>query len=197
MCRDLSRGSHGMIRLVIRATAGLASRARAAFYRLLGVEIEGLGVLRRVSIPRHWASIRLGPQVGLDDFVVLLCSGTEKPSKLVIGRGTYINRFTMVDVTDSLVIGQHCMIGPHCYLTDHDHGFAPATQRDRQPFVSAPVVIGNNVWIGAGAAVLKGVTIGDGAVIGAGAVVTHDVAAGAVAAGVPARSRVALGRRIA
>jgi acetyltransferase-like isoleucine patch superfamily enzyme len=89
------------------------------------------------------------------------------------------------------------MIGPHCYLTDHDHGFAPATQRDRQPFVSAPVVIGNNVWIGAGAAVLKGVTIGDGAVIGAGAVVTHDVAAGAVAAGVPARSRVALGRRIA
>jgi acetyltransferase-like isoleucine patch superfamily enzyme len=45
--------------------------------------------------------------------------------------------------------------------------------------------------------VLKGVTIGDGAVIGAGAVVTHDVAAGAVAAGVPARSHVALGRRIA
>lgn len=177
------------MRLLMRAAAGLASRARNAFYRLLGVEIEGYGVLRRISIPRHWTSIRLEARTGLDDFVVLLCSGVEKPGKLVIGEGTYINRFTMIDVSESLTIGRGCMIGPHCYLTDHDHGSDPSIRRDTQPFVSAPVVIGNNVWIGAGAAVLKGVTIGDGAIIGAGAVVTNDVAAGAIAAGIPARSR--------
>lgn len=178
-----------MIRLAFRLTAALTSRARNLFYGLLGVEIQGYGVLKRISIPRHWSSIRLERGVGLDDFVVLLCSGTETPGKLVIGEGTYINRFTMIDAAECLVIGRDCMIGPHCYLTDHDHGHDPAAVRAKQPFVSARVVIGNNVWIGAGAVVLKGVTIGDGATVGAGAVVTHDIAAGTVAAGVPARGR--------
>jgi acetyltransferase-like isoleucine patch superfamily enzyme len=178
-----------MMQLLLRAIAGLSSRARYIFYRLLGVEIQGYGALRRISIPRHWSSIRIGAGAGLDDFVVLLCSGAERPGKLVIGQGTYINRFTMIDVTESVTIGRECMIGPQCYLTDHDHGFDPSIRRDKQAFVSAPVVVGDNVWIGAGAAVLKGVTIGDGAIIGAGAVVTHDVPAGAVAAGIPARIR--------
>lgn len=94
----------------------------------------------------------------------------------------------MIDVAERLTIGRGCIIGPSCYLTDHDHGYDPAQPRDRQPF-SDPVAIGDNVWIGAGVAVLKGVTIGDGPIIGAGAVVTHGVAAGEVAACVPARMR--------
>lgn len=52
---------------------------------------------------------------------------------------------------------------------------------------SAPVVIGDGVWIGARATILKGVTIGDGAVVAAGAVVTRDVPAHSLVAGVPAR----------
>jgi len=52
---------------------------------------------------------------------------------------------------------------------------------------SAPITIGDDVWIGAGARVLKGVTIGEGAVIGAGSIVTHDIAPYTVAAGNPAR----------
>ncbi len=60
--------------------------------------------------------------------------------------------------------------------------------RDGSPQASvAPVRIGDHVWIGTRAVVLKGVTIGDGAVIAAGAVVTADVPTGAVVAGVPAR----------
>ena len=50
------------------------------------------------------------------------------------------------------------------------------------------IVIGDDVWIGAGAIVLPGVTIGEGAIIGAGAVVTKDVPAGETYVGVPARS---------
>ncbi len=52
---------------------------------------------------------------------------------------------------------------------------------------AAPVVIGDRVWVGTRAVVLKGVTIGDGAVVAAGAVVSKDVPAGAVVAGIPAR----------
>ncbi|MEI6212126.1 MAG: DapH/DapD/GlmU-related protein [bacterium] len=57
----------------------------------------------------------------------------------------------------------------------------------RQPGVSAPIILGCNVWLGVRVIVLKGVTIGDNAVIGAGSVVTHDIPANSLAAGVPAR----------
>jgi acetyltransferase-like isoleucine patch superfamily enzyme len=79
------------------------------------------------------------------------------------------------------------MIGPFCYITDHDHGHDAGRLVSEQPLVSAPVRIGNDVWIGAGAIILKGVTIGDGAIVGAGAVVTGDVPAGTKVIGVPAR----------
>jgi maltose O-acetyltransferase len=53
--------------------------------------------------------------------------------------------------------------------------------------VTKPIKIGNNVWIGAKATILKGVTIGDGAIIGANAVVTKDLLANGVAVGNPAK----------
>jgi maltose O-acetyltransferase len=62
------------------------------------------------------------------------------------------------------------------------------SHKPQQPLVSSAIRIGDNVWIGAGAIILKGVTIGDGAVIGAGAVVTHSVSPDAKVAGVPART---------
>jgi acetyltransferase-like isoleucine patch superfamily enzyme len=60
---------------------------------------------------------------------------------------------------------------------------------NRPPLKASPVVIGDDVWIGFNAVVLKGVTVGDGAVIDPGSVVIHDVAAGATVAGNPARPR--------
>jgi acetyltransferase-like isoleucine patch superfamily enzyme len=175
------------LHFLLRLNLGLRSRSRNVWFRALGVRLEGYVWLRRVSIPRNWSDISIESRAALDDGVVLLCSGPPKSGKLVIRQGAYINRFTMFDACESIEVGRNCMIGPHCYITDHDHGHAPGCLVSEQPLVSESVRIGDNVWIGAGAIVLKGVTIGSEAVIGAAAVVTGDVPAGAKFVGVPAR----------
>jgi len=98
--------------------------------------------------------------------------------KLSIGTGTYLNRNTEVIAWKEVSIGRDCMIGWDVLIMDTDQHPIPGRGLDNRP-----VRIGDRVWIGARAMVLKGVTIGDGAVVGAGAVVTHDVPAGAVVTG--------------
>jgi acetyltransferase-like isoleucine patch superfamily enzyme len=179
----VSNPLHGLVRL----HRALGSRARNLGYRLLGVRFTGYAWLRRISIPRQWSDISIERGVALDDGVVLLCSGPAQHNKLVIRSGTYVNRNTILDAHQRLEIGSRCMIGPACYLTDGDHGMSPAGPIAAQPMQSAPVVLEDDVWLGAGVIVLSGVRIGRGAVVGAGAVVTRDVPAGAKVAGVPAR----------
>ena len=180
------------LHVIVRLGSGLASRFRNIWFRALGVRIDGYVWIRRLSIPRNWSDITLEGRCALDDGVVLLCSGTPMGHKLVIRRGSYVNRYSIIDVSHGLEIGENCMIGPYCYLTDHDHAHLPGRLIHDQPLRAAPVRIGSDVWLGAGVIVLKGVTIGDNAVVGAGAVVTNDVPAGAKVAGVPAR---VIGRR--
>jgi acetyltransferase-like isoleucine patch superfamily enzyme/ubiquinone/menaquinone biosynthesis C-methylase UbiE len=84
-------------------------------------------------------------------------------------------------------IGRRALIGSGVEIFDCDfHTLEPALRRSGTA-PSAAVVIGDDVWIGANAMVLKGVTIGDGAVVAAGSVVTRPVPAGGVVAGIPAR----------
>jgi acetyltransferase-like isoleucine patch superfamily enzyme len=177
--------------LFLRYPASVASRARGAWFRLLGVRFAGRIDLRRISIPRNPWDISLGA-CALDDGVVLLTTGGRRDEaqggpRIVIGSGVYINRWTMLDASEKIEIADGVMIGPHCYITDHDHGTAQAGSVGAQPLVSAPTRVCKNAWLGAHVSVLKGVTIGEGAVVGAGAVVTRDVPAGAIAAGVPAK----------
>jgi maltose O-acetyltransferase len=79
------------------------------------------------------------------------------------------------------------MMGPEVLIYTANHGMEPGVPMRLQPLHSAPVRIGNDVWIGARCILLPGVTIHDGAVVAAGAVVTRDVPANAIAGGVPAR----------
>jgi len=108
--------------------------------------------------------------------------------RLVIGAGTYVNRFTMFDASDSIQVGRNCLVGPYCYITDHDHGHQLGHQIREQELVGDHVIIGEGVWIGAGVIILKGVSVGDGAVVAAGSVVTQSIRANARVAGVPARA---------
>ena len=176
-----------MLALMIRIWAALTSRARNVWYRLLGVELQGYGGLRRISIPRLWRDIVIERDVGLDDGAVLLCSGKPRRGKILIRSGTYINRYTMLDAHEHVEIGAHCLIGPHCYITDGDHGMKRGALVSQQPIQTAPVVIEDEVWLGAGVIVLKGVRIGKGAVVGAGSVVAGNIEPFTIAVGTPAR----------
>jgi maltose O-acetyltransferase len=159
-------------------------RLRIARLRLVGMQIGRRCWIRRIRVPRNPWDIAIGDEVALDDDVVLLTTGlrTSQP-RLSIGNGTYVNRFTMFDASDRIVLGRDCLIGPFCYITDHDHALTP-----HRGLVGAPVTIGDQVWIGAGAIILKGISIGSGAIIGAGSVLTHSVAPYTKVAGTPART---------
>ena len=175
-----------LLQALHRAALGMASRLRNLYYRALGVRLGGYVWMRRISIPRCWSDITIGAGVALDDGVCLVIGGQPKPDKLVIGAGTYINRYTILDAHEHLQIGLRVMIGPHCYITDADHGTAGHASVQAQTMQHGPVLIGDDAWLGAHVTVLPGIRIGKGAIVGAGAVVTRDVPALAIVAGVPA-----------
>ena len=103
-----------------------------------------------------------------------------------VGARTFANfGFTVLDCAP-VTIGDDVQIGPHVQLLAATHPVEPGPRRDKWES-AAPIVIGDNVWLGGGVIVLAGVTIGADSVVGAGSVVTGDLPAGVVAVGSPAR----------
>jgi acetyltransferase-like isoleucine patch superfamily enzyme len=107
---------------------------------------------------------------------------------LNIGNGVSVNQGTFIVCREQITIGDGTLIGEYASIRDNDHGWQDSSVPVReQGFVTAPVHIGDDVWIGRSAVICKGVTLGAGAVIGAGAVVTKDVDPYTVVVGVPAK----------
>ena len=103
-------------------------------------------------------------------------------AKLEIGSG-YLNNSSEINCFKSIKIGNNVAISQNVHIRDSDNHIINGKTEN----VSKPIVIGNHVWIGLGATILKGVTIGDGAIIAAGAVVNKDVPAKSIVGGVPAK----------
>jgi len=102
------------------------------------------------------------------------------------GNSIYANfNLTCVDDTH-IYVGDYTMIGPNVTIATAGHPILPAL-REKAYQYNAPVHIGRNCWIGAGAIILPGITIGDDVVIGAGSVVTKDLPSGVIAVGNPCR----------
>jgi len=125
-----------------------------------------------------------------------------------LGRHSVIESFTCINnAVGDVVIGDHTRIGLHntvigpvtigshvniaqgVTVTALNHNFdKPGIRIDQQGITTRPIVIGDDVWIGAGAVILPGVTIGSHCVVAAGAVVTTDVPDGTLVAGIPAKT---------
>jgi len=112
------------------------------------------------------------------------CNETAKVS---IGKNTTVGYHTYIFASEEITIGNDCLIAPFVYIVDSDHNIEKEKLINQQPNTIAAINIGNDVWIGTGAKILKGVSIGDGAVIAAGALVKDDVAPYTIVGGIPAK----------
>jgi acetyltransferase-like isoleucine patch superfamily enzyme len=105
-----------------------------------------------------------------------------------VGAKTVLGQECTISAYQHVSIGRECVIADRVMLIDFDHGVVEVERPVRlQGIYKRDVRVGNNVWIGYGACILRGVTVGDNAIIGTNSVVTRDVPANAVVAGVPAR----------
>ena len=165
---------------------------------------------RAARVARLWRAalepgVRLGPGCLLAPEVVLRASeggridvgdrtALAKGASLFSNRGTlrvgrrgHIGIGAVIVARESVVIGDDVLIAEYVSIRDQDHDIEGAAAANVSGYRTAPVTIGNDVWIGAKATVLRGVMIGDRAVVAAGAVVNRDVASGTIVGGVPAR----------
>ena len=116
-----------------------------------------------------------------------VCLETLGEGRIVIGNNTELARHVLVSANTAVEIGNDCFVGEYTSIRDSDHGISRRVLIRKQEVVSKAIRIGNDVWIGRGCAILKGVCIGDGAVIGANSVVTHDLEPYNVVVGSPAK----------
>lgn len=137
----------------------------------------------KVRLIRRDGVISIGERTAFWPNIKLSCVGRPgKIARLTIGRKCSIGDRTEIHCGESVVIGDRVIIAWDCNILDRDYHSADAMEER-----TVPVSIGNDVWIGCRAIVLKGVSIGDGAVVAAGSVVTKDVPAHMLVAGNPAQ----------
>lgn len=157
-----SRKHHLLGRAIVRGSKGV-----------LGRNVRVLGSV----------GLDLGSRIGIRNSVTLGGYG-----RITVGDGTAINEGCVITAMERVDIGARVMIAPRVYILDVDHKF---DRRDipiaEQGYVVRPVVIEDDVWIGTGAVITKGVRIARGAIIGANSVVTRDIPPYAIAVGVPAK----------
>lgn len=176
-----------------RLAAALIPRASARFQRSVRswVVRRALGSAPTSLVVEPRVAIVGGRRMAIASEVRLMMDchlwATERGS-IEIGPRTYVGSHTWIVANDLVQIGADVLIAPFCYIQDTDHGFAdPSVLIASQPSESSPIIIEDDVWIGAHTVVTRGVRIGRGAIIGAGSVVTHDIAPFTIAAGSPAR----------
>lgn len=143
----------------------------------------GIDWRRGFAGPHGSAEIKFGPGAWIETGAVFHAYG----GSILVGSDVFIGPHAVIYGHGGVEIGDACLVAMHCRIVSSNHTVAPfGTDIRSQPDVLLRTKIGRDVWLGAGATVLGGVTLGDGCVIGAGSVVTKSIPAGAIAYGIPA-----------
>lgn len=128
-------------------------------------------------------SVRFGAGSSIDRNATLIA----KHGALSVGEGAYIGIGAVIVCRSSVKVGRNALFAEYVTIRDQDHTILPTGDQRRVGFTTSPIVIGDNVWLGAKVTVIQGVTIGNNVVVGANSVVTHDLPDNCVAVGAPAR----------
>lgn len=121
--------------------------------------------------------------------------GDSSAKRLIFGKNVQINDYVHIVAMDSVKIGDDVLMASHVFISDNSHGSYKGDNNDTDPrippiqrlYATAPVIIGDNTWVGEGVIVMPGVTIGVGCVIGAHSIVNKSIPDYSVAVGSPAR----------
>jgi acetyltransferase-like isoleucine patch superfamily enzyme len=160
--------------------------ARVAYHRARGVSLpQSVVLFEDVKLLRFPSHITLGADVVVKSGTHI-CPCNER-ARVSIGDRTTVGFHSFLYASSQITIGADCMIAPFAYLVDSNHGTKLGIKMNQQSNEPQPIHIGDDVWIGARAVILPGVTIGSGSVIAAGSVVTRDVEPNAIVGGTPAK----------
>lgn len=188
----------GCICAVVKSTLGLARDI------VKGIYVGIIQVLTRVAyiereIPSSvslWARLDVMPRakhhehhrfsIGKNTLVESLCTICTWHGDVILKDGASVGIGSIV--MGPVLMGEGSACGQNCFISGQSHHYEDISKHFlRQGIQTEQVVIGKNVWIGANASILPGVTIGDHSVIGAGSTVTEDVPAYSVVVGNPAK----------
>jgi acetyltransferase-like isoleucine patch superfamily enzyme len=132
---------------------------------------------------RNGGTIVCHGKIRLDAYAELEARG-----RLTIGNHFVLNQYSRIVCHSEIQIGENVVMARFVSILDHDHAVQRVNQQLQfKGYNTAPIKIGNNVWISDKVTILKGVTIGDNVIIGANAVVTKDIPSNVIAGGVPAK----------
>lgn len=173
--------------LLFRASERSSSLFRIAFARLMNSNLDiswsstvGSGVKFRVS-DGGAVVIKSGTSIG-DNALIVTRGG-----QCLIGEDCFIGHGCTIVATESIVIGRGCLIGEYVSIRDQDHNIDSDSEITRSGLVSAPIEVGQGVWIGAHSTVTRGCRIDNGAVVGANSVARGQIHSRSVNVGAPAR----------
>lgn len=169
--------------------AGIPGRAgvflRRFAYRPFMAEGSLFDLLERVEI-HDLANLSLGDGTTIESGCTLYCMN----APLKIGKGCYLNRNVRLGSGGDapLTMGDNVMVGPNVVMdtSRHNHDRLDLPMKE-QGLSYEPIIVGDDVWVGANAVITCGVKVGRGSIVGAGAVVTRDVDEFSIVGGVPAR----------
>ncbi len=143
----------------VAASVLLPRGVRCLIYRLVGMDVDTIGISARCFVG--------GPNIS-------------------IGCGTHVNYGCFFDTLARISIGENCAIAMGVYLITSTDAIGTSSER-AGALLGKSISIGNGCWIGARATVLPGVNIGEGCIVAPGSVITHDCQPNGLYAGNPAR----------
>jgi acetyltransferase-like isoleucine patch superfamily enzyme len=164
---------------------GLTWNCDWRFYGLPFISVAGRG--SSIVVGRRFIACSDVKHNSLGVFQPVIIKTVRHGAKITIGDDVGVSGCTISSAT-SITIGNHVLLGSGCLVTDSDaHPIDPDERRMGGGGISKPIVIEDDVFVGARAIILKGVTIGKGSVVGAGAVVAKSVPPYSIVVGNPAK----------